>query len=178
MENIRPTVPLLKQGSQESCVVPSLTYSHNYRSQRSCEGYVFTGVCLSTGGVVSQHALHVVSQHALQQVSGGDPSMPCSRSPGGCLLWGCACSRGCLLPGQGVTVPGGRGVPAPGGCGGDPVVSRWLLLRTVRILLECILVFLRVQNMHNKLILSTNNSVFTFYCEYISSLYFGEPKCQ
>ena len=36
-----------------------------------CEGYVFTGVCLS------QHALQVVSQHALQQVSGGAwyPSM-------------------------------------------------------------------------------------------------------
>ena len=33
--------------------------SHNYRPQRSCEGYVFTGVCLSTGGVgvsVSVHA--------------------------------------------------------------------------------------------------------------------------
>ena len=38
--------------------------------QRSCEGYVFTGVCLSTGGVLSQHALQEVSQHALQQVSG------------------------------------------------------------------------------------------------------------
>ena len=50
-----------------------------------CEGYVFTGVCLSTGGVLSQHALQVVSQHALQQVSGGGcyPSMPCSRSPEG-----------------------------------------------------------------------------------------------
>ena len=41
-----------------------------YRPQRSCEVYVFTGVCLSTGGVglLSQHALQVVSQHALQQV--------------------------------------------------------------------------------------------------------------
>ena len=39
-----------------------------------CEGYVFTGLCLSTGGgggVLSQHALQVVSQHALQQVSRG-----------------------------------------------------------------------------------------------------------
>ena len=25
-----------------------------YRPQRSCEGYVFTGVCLSTGGVCSR----------------------------------------------------------------------------------------------------------------------------
>ena len=69
--------------------------------QRSCEGYVFTGVCLSTGGVV-------VSQHALQQVCGG------------CLLL-----RGCLLLGGLVETP-------PSG--------RRLLLRTVRILLECILV--------------------------------------
>ena len=40
-----------------------------------CEGYVFTGVCLSTGGVVSQHALQwgVVSQHALQVSGGGVP---------------------------------------------------------------------------------------------------------
>ena len=47
-----------------------------------CEGYVFTGVCLSRGGVLSHHALQVVSQHALQQVWEGDyPSMPC-RFPG------------------------------------------------------------------------------------------------
>ena len=32
---------------------------------------MFTGVCLSTVGVLSQYALQVVSQHALQQVSGG-----------------------------------------------------------------------------------------------------------
>ena len=178
---------LLTQGCQKSYVVPSLTYSHNYRSQRSCESYVFTGVCLSTGGVVSQHALQVVSQHALQQVSRGVVSQralqqvsrggACSGvvpAPGVCLLPGRGLTvprgGGCLLPGR---VPDPRGVPALGGCGGDPLASRWLLLRTVRILLECILVFLRVQNMHNKLILSTNNSVFTFYCEYISSLYFG-----
>ena len=30
-------------------------YSH-YRPKRSCEGYVFTGVCLSTGGFASVHA--------------------------------------------------------------------------------------------------------------------------
>ena len=48
--------------------------------------------------------------------------------------------RGCLLQGDAWS----RGVPAPRGSG--PVVPgvdpppRWLLLRTVRILLECILV--------------------------------------
>ena len=66
-----------------------------YRPQRSCEGYVFTGVCLSTGG-------------------GG-------LVPGGCLL------RGVV------------GIPA---CTeADPLRERQLLLRTVRILLECILFF-------------------------------------
>ena len=54
------------------CVLFSSITLYFYRPQRSCEGYVFTGVCLSTvGGVLSQHALQVVSQHALQQVSGG-----------------------------------------------------------------------------------------------------------
>ena len=55
----------------------------------------------------------MVSQHALQQVSGG------------CLLPGGACSWG---------------VPAPGGVEETPPACRQLLLRTVRILLECILV--------------------------------------
>ena len=72
------------------------------------------------GGVVSQHALQVVSQHALQQVSGGVPAPS-----------GGACSRG---------VPAPRGACSRGMFGGDPPASRQLLMRTVRILLECILV--------------------------------------
>ena len=48
----------------------------------------------------------------------------------------------CLAAGG--SAPGGgvcsRGVPAPGGGCVDPPESRRLLLRTVRILLECILV--------------------------------------
>ena len=84
-----------------------------YRPQRSCEGYVFTGVCLSTGGVPG---------------------------PGGVPVPGGSASGGCLLPGR---------VPAPDGClvWGFGLVSqhalrqtpreRRLLLRTVRILLEC-----------------------------------------
>ena len=70
---------------------------------------MFLQVC----GVVSQHALQVVSQHALQQVSKG----------------GGACSWGGLLPGW----------SARGGLWRPPERSRRLLLRTVRILLECIL---------------------------------------
>ena len=46
----------------------------------------------------------------------------------------------CLLPGGGVPGPLG-GTPGPGGVlGGDP--PGWLLLRAVRILLECILVLI------------------------------------
>ena len=66
----------------------------------------------------------MVSQHALQQVSGGVVSKR--------ALQGGACSGGCLL---------GGGVPARGGVVVEtPPGSRRPLLRTVRILLECILV--------------------------------------
>ena len=134
-----------------------------YRPQRSCEGYVFTGVCLSTGrGVVSQHALQVVSQHALQQVSRGvgvvvsqhvlqvvsqHALQQVSRGVGVVVSQHVlqVVSQHALQQVSG-GVPAPRGVPAPGGCllrggcGGDPPGSRRLLLRTVRILLECILV--------------------------------------
>ena len=79
---------------------------------------------------------------------------------------GWAWSRaGCLLPGGGVwsrggPAPGGRGGLVPGGCllrggacsggapGGDP--PRWLLLRVVRILLECILVGMCIRTQMDK----------------------------
>ena len=129
------------------------------------QGNMFTGVCLSTGGVLSEHVLQAVSQHALQQVSRGVcypnmhcrwyPSMPCSSSPGGspgphlwrygpggCLVLGGPGPSGVLLVKGGCQVLGGcllRGVPAPErGC---LVETPWrLLLRAVRILLECFLV--------------------------------------
>ena len=86
----------------------------------------------------------------------------CVCPQGGAWSWGLpslggAWSQGCLLPGESGPegwlllggsgprgVPGLGGVPGPGGSGpggvpgGDPL--RWLLLRAVRILLECILV--------------------------------------
>ena len=83
-------------------------FATHYRPQRSCEGYAFTGVCLSRGGreVVSQHALQVVSQHALQQVSSGGAwsggsalggvSAPRVGWSGGCLVRG-VCSWGRLV---------------------------------------------------------------------------------
>ena len=55
----------------------------HYRPQRSCEGYVFTGVCLSTGGGF---------------LVGGSWSR-------GCLVGGGACSRGVCS--QGVCSQGG-----------------------------------------------------------------------
>ena len=85
-------------------------HSSHYRPHRSCEGYVFTGVCLSMGGAWS---------------------------------WGGSAPRG---------VPGPGGVSGPGGLvprGGSQDAlrqtpqERWLLLRMVRILLECILVHLK-----------------------------------
>ena len=89
-----------------------LVSSNNYCPQRSCEGYVFTGVCLSKGGPVSQHALQVVSQHALQQVSRGGAIIACIA--GGipaCLATGLqGRGWGCLV--QGGLLPGGS---APGG---------------------------------------------------------------
>ena len=88
---------------------------NNYRPQRSCEGNVFTGVCLSTGG--------------------GVPG-PGGSSLGRCLVpWG-------LLPGSSWSQ--GVGGLLPGGIRActeeDTPRERSLLLQTVRILLECILV--------------------------------------
>ena len=120
-----------------------------YRPQRSCEGYVFTGVCLSTGGCAIPACIAGGIPACLAAGLGGCytsmhcrwyASMPCSRSPRGgacssrCLLGGCLLG-GCLL--QGGSAPRGCllwGVWRP------PCKSRRLLLRTVRILLECTLV--------------------------------------
>ena len=71
-----------------------------------CEGYVFTRVCHSVRGGVSQHALQVSRPTPKGEVEG-------SGRGGACC----------------------GGVPTLGG-----VFPRWLLLRAVRILLECILV--------------------------------------
>ena len=71
------------------------------------------------------------------------PSMPCSRSLGG-LVPGVPAPGGSVLgevcSGGGCACSGG--VPAPEGGVETPPESRLLLLRTVHILLECILVIL------------------------------------
>ena len=93
--------------------------------------------CLAAGlqgGVLSQHVLQVVSQHDLQHVSrGGVPGLGVS-APGGSglggLVWGGVCLvRGVCSWGL-VSQHALRQTPR----------ERRLLLRTVRIPLECILV--------------------------------------
>ena len=86
-----------------------------YRPQRSCESYVFTGVCLSTGGGVPGPG------RGLSAPGGG------VFAPRGCLVRGGVCS------GELVSLHTLRQTPPPR--------ERGPLLRTIRILLECILVF-------------------------------------
>ena len=108
--------------------------------------------------VVAQHALQVVSQHALQVSSRVYPSMPCrfpGPHPGGAWGSGWGVSRSTLGGGE-VEESGLGGLHSHtrgdlqahtwGGCipactEADPP-TWWLLLRAVRILLECILVLL------------------------------------
>ena len=52
-----------------------VTYCSCYRPQRSCEGYVFTGVCLSTRGV--SDSVHAGIPHPLPQ----SRHLPGSRPP-------------------------------------------------------------------------------------------------
>ena len=77
-----------------------------YRPQQSCEGYVFTGVCLSTGGClvlvgVCSWGVPGPGESAPRGVPGPRRSAP-GRVPG---------PGGGLLPG-GCLVPGGVGIPA------------------------------------------------------------------
>ena len=58
---------------------------------------------------------------------------------GGCLVWGVICGGlGCGLGGVGVWSEGGGLTPPP------PPPQKWLLPRSVRILLECILVWTKI----------------------------------
>ena len=96
-----------------------------YRPQRSCEGYIFTGVCLSTGGsapVGGAWSQGVCSWGGCLLPEGGP-------GPGGCLLlggggaWsgGGVCSWGGLVGGVGIpacteadTLPGEMATAADG----------------------------------------------------------------
>ena len=89
------------------------------------QGYIFTGVCDSVHGGVSQHALQVVSQHALQQQG-------CVLSQHALQQQGCVLSQHALQQGvlsqhtlqRGVGVPAPRGVSLEGGLLGGGVCSR------------------------------------------------------
>ena len=88
-----------------------------YRPQRSCEGYVFTSVCLSAGGSASVHAgISPRSKHPPHDQVAPNAGIPWEQA-----------------------LPHKRRHPPPPGAG-TPLPSRRLLLRMVRILLECILV--------------------------------------
>ena len=111
--------------------------SYIYRPQRSCEGYVFTGVCLSTGGGGVSASVHA-----------GIPHPPREQTPPGCrhptgadMPPGSRHPPGSRPPLGGADTPRSRhppGANTPHGSRHPP--KRRPLLRTVRILLECILV--------------------------------------
>ena len=85
---------------------------------------------------------------------GGVPTPGGVPGPGGCLLPGGG------VPGLGGLLPGG--VPAPSG---DP--QGWLLLRTVRILLECILVAQKSTQIGSELRSTAKTGTFTGSCKII-----------
>ena len=105
-------------------------------SQRGC---LLWGVSVSGGVCLGVSALGV-------SALGGYLLLRGVCSGGGCLLGGCLLWGGGLLPGGCLFLRGvcSQGVSALGGvCSGGCLVEtpQWILLRVVRILLECILVY-------------------------------------
>ena len=135
--------------------VESRKSSNVYRI-RIAQKHVFMLLCAPILVTVRNFVAEVMFLHVSVILSRGEgcyPSMHCRWYPS------MPCSRGCLLRGAAGGAPAPGGMPAPGGCllqggllpgvcacsrcvcvCGDPPESRWLLLRTVRILRECILV--------------------------------------
>ena len=131
------------------CLLRQFHFNPNYRPQRSCEGYVFTGICLSTRGWGC----------LLQCMLGYHPpeqTPPWSRPPGA------------DPPEQtppGVDTPLGADTPQEQTPPRSTPPEIRPLLRTVRILLECILVIISIQllyfkcpNYHINFFLSANNT--------------------
>ena len=112
-----------------------------YRPQRSCEGYVFTGVCVSTGGgggIPACLAGGIPACLAAGLQEGGGIPACLAGSISACLaagLQGGSCSEG------EVPAPGGGGACSQGCVEETLPASRRLLLRRVCILLECTLLF-------------------------------------
>ena len=147
-------------------IFPMLVNARNEVGARLC--FYTSVIVFGGGGVVSQHASQVVSQHALQQLSRGrvvsKHALQVSRPTPRGEVQGSG-QGGLQAHTWGGPGPHPRGVsrPTPRGClqahtwGGvsqhalrQTPPSRRLLLRAVRILLECILV-----------------SIFLFSCDYI-----------
>ena len=100
----------------DECIDRLVDVLYFYRPQRSCEGYVFTGVCLSRGVCLSAcwDTTPPGADPPPEQTSSWEQTPPLDQTP---------------------PPPRTRHPPGPG----PP--PRRLLLRTVCILLECILVF-------------------------------------
>ena len=89
-----------------------------------CEGYVFTGVCLSTGGCIQAClTCHMTSQGDVQAQSWGSVQAQARV----CV---CVCGPG---PGLGGSRPRPGGGVSQHALRQTPLPSRWLLLRAVRI---------------------------------------------
>ena len=124
----------------------------NYRLQQSCEGYVFTGVCVSTGGVPDQvHPLYD-QVYPPSQVNplghvhpwAGAPPPDQVHPPGQVHPLGPGTPpRPGTSPMTRYTPPG-PGTPPRQVHPNPPEIQP--LLQTVCILLECILVFIRFLN--------------------------------
>ena len=91
-----------------------------------CEGYVFTGVCLSTGGMRGCSGGHA------QLLRGGRawllPRGACMVAPGGCVVT--PGGGACVVAPGGVhawLLPGGRAWLLPGACVVAPGGHAWLL---------------------------------------------------
>ena len=119
---------------------------YNYRPQRSCEGHVFTGVCLSTGGCLPQCMLRYTppqSRHPPEQTPlppGGRHCPPeQTHTPGADTPLQSRHPPQSRHPSPQEQTPSPR-ADTPLGADTHPPPKIRPLLRTVRILLECILV--------------------------------------
>ena len=122
---------------------------HNYRPQWSCEGYAFTGICLSTGRVGVSASVHAgipppeqtppPGADTPQEQTPPRADTPLEQTPPGADT---------PLPQQHLTPQSRHPLEQTPPWEQTPP-EIWSLLRTVRILLECILVFIILMSSWN-----------------------------